>query len=225
MTSLLLSGWAHSAEGLSALLPPDCEAHELNYHAFPDFKNLTALFTPISADIVIGWSLGGQVAVRLIAEKKLKCQLLVLIATPYAFVANDATDSDTFIAFEKGFKQNSEATLARFRTIMVGQDSERKKIIPQFQDTPHIAHRETWLSELGNFSCETVDISDFPPTLLIHGKKDSTVTPSQTEHFRAKLPNSSMLWLEHAGHAPHLHDASLCREAITACITEMRQVA
>ena len=65
----------------------------LDYLQNKNFEDLlTQDLKAYDNEVVIGWSLGGQVAIRLIEKQILKPKLLILIATPFQFVEDDKNE-------------------------------------------------------------------------------------------------------------------------------------
>ena len=71
--------------------------------------------------------------------------------------------------------------------------------------------------DLRTLHTNTLDIHSLkkvPQILLIHGSKDAIVCPSKSKEIHQKLPNSTLLVLNGAGHALHLTHSNDCLRAI-----------
>ncbi|MFM6972354.1 MAG: alpha/beta hydrolase, partial [Alphaproteobacteria bacterium] len=79
-----LSGWGQKFDSIESFISPEIsKSNQLisldysNYLGYNDFKN--NLNIPNNPDVIIGWSLGGQIALRLCAENFVKPKKLILI--------------------------------------------------------------------------------------------------------------------------------------------------
>ena len=105
MKTLTLSGWGQPFDTLSHLAPG---AHAVDYaHAANASEALRMIASQGGdAELVIGWSLGGQLAARAVAEGLLSPRLLVLIAAPFQFVGGSAMGPETFAKFASVISPN-----------------------------------------------------------------------------------------------------------------------
>ena len=91
-TILCLSGWGQKSESLQAIFNDFGKNYQIINFDYNQFSSIESLFTELSnldiqPEIIIGWSLGGQLAIRSILAKIFKPKLLILLATPFQFVA------------------------------------------------------------------------------------------------------------------------------------------
>lgn len=227
MQIMTLSGWGQHADSLSSLIEDgDHRALHIHYRNFEGPKELFPFIKDKPCDVLIGWSLGGQLAIRAVQEKLLKPKLLVLLSTAFTFISEeDGMPLKTFNAFEQNVHKHPEKTLRRFASL-VGQGDSKAKAISKTLLTPEPSHEGwlPWLKELRHFSCENVDFKGFPKTLLVHGRQDSIVPVKQSHYFHALLPQCQMVVLEDAGHAPHLHNPAFIRQRIKEEIQSLDHV-
>lgn len=209
MRTVTLSGWGQPHDALSRLAPGSVAidyAHASN--AAEAIRMIASLAG--KAERVIGWSLGGQLAVRAVAEGAIAPKQLVLIATPYQFVA-DGWGRDTFDKFFANYKTNPRRTLHKAWDLLHYEDAQSDYIRDQLAafDKDAVLAKDwlRWLSILEHFSCDTLDFAHFPPTMLVHGAKDVVVPPENSQRMAARLPAARRELWEGCGHAPHLHDA------------------
>jgi pimeloyl-[acyl-carrier protein] methyl ester esterase len=176
-------------------------------------------FLPANADIC-GWSLGGQVAMRIALLQPDRVRRLVLVGTTPCYV-NSAEfddrdewaygiDGDVFYDFAAEIAKDYRATLIKFLTLQCMGSSDSRSIIKQLrltfaerpvptQGTLQKALRillETDLRpEVGNLR---------RPALLIHGDRD-TLVPVQAAHWLAQhLPFGRLRVISGSSHAPFL---------------------
>lgn len=216
MKILTLSGWGQASDALSAIAP---HATHFDYSHFETVDD--AIFAlAIEAkkhDAVIGWSLGGQLVVRAIAAGLVLPKKLVLIGVPFQFVKNDDLEigmpADQFQKFRDNYAKNSARTLAKAWELVAVGDKNTHHIKAHLQNynqaemlTRNWLH---WLDMLNGFSCKTLDFSNFPPSLLLHGENDAVVSHSQSHKFEKLIPQTKRVSIADAGHAPHWHDNQL----------------
>jgi pimeloyl-ACP methyl ester carboxylesterase len=219
MRTVTLSGWGQPVDALRGVVPP--EAMHLDYAAFSPTEWF-ATAERREADLVVGWSLGGQLAVRMIASGRLAAQRLVLVAAPYQFVESEelriGMSRAGYEDFARRYERNPARTLRRAWELAIFGDSRADRVREAMggHDAEAIARSRwgNWLTELGRFSCSGVDLARLPPTLLIQGVKDAVVGCAQAGHFAGRLPSLRVLGFEECGHAPHWHDAAGVRLAI-----------
>lgn len=216
MRTVTLAGWGQPYDALNHLAP---DAIAIDYaHAANASEAMRMIAAEAKdAERVIGWSLGGQLAVRAIAAKLLQPKQLVLIATPYQFVV-DGIGRETFEKFFANYKTNPRRTLHKAWELLHYEDSQADYISDQLAefDKDQVLAKDwlRWLSLLGEFSCEALDFTGFPPTLLVHGKRDVVVPCAQSERMAARIAGAQLELWDECGHAPHLHDAQRLKKLI-----------
>lgn len=220
MRILALSGWGQPHDVLSAVVPA---ATHVDYVHLESAEAALAKIGKVgqACDAAIGWSLGGQLLVRAIAEGLIKPKRLVLIATPFQFVATKESPlgmpADTFAQFRENYANDPERTLRKaWELIAYGDEREHKvRAAMDRQDVQKVLSRNwlRWL-DLLQFSCEALSFKKFPPTLLVHGEKDAVVWPNQAERFAAAIPKAKLELWEGCGHAPHWHDTDALKALV-----------
>jgi len=170
------------------------------------------------AERVIGWSLGGQLAVRAIVEGAIAPKQLVLIATPYQFVGDEVMGPETFAKFHASYKLNPKRTLDKAWELIHYEDTRAEFIRDQLEllDRDMVLKKDwlRWLGILEHYDCDVLDLDGFPRTLLVHGMKDKVVSSEQSKCFHSKIKHSKLELWEGCGHAPHLHDMARLQRAI-----------
>lgn len=214
-----LSGWGQAFDALANVVPNG--ATHIDYG---NFTNITGFFESIgkqNPDIVVGWSLGAQLALRAISEGIITPSHLVLIAAPYQFVANKdvkcGMDMDSFRFFYSNFENDPVKSIKRFMTLIAQNDTNIHAILTELRSTTkteNAARWLYWLDELENFSCNSLDFSQIPKTIAIHGRDDTIVDISQTGLFKSLIADYTLEVFESCGHAPHLHNAERVKAII-----------
>lgn len=210
MNILTFSGWAQDPHALDGIIPSGMNHTALNYMP-QDEKTFFAWLKKEkpSCNVLLGWSLGGQIAVRAVAEKILKPKIIILLAAPFRFEA-----VAEYKKMAKKFTASPKEMLKDFSTLlMVGDD--KKSHCPVYVEALKYADSlQNWLKVLERFDCATLDFIGFPRTLLIHGKKDAVIPRQQSWLFKEVLPNAGLIEIDRCGHAPHLHNPEGCKKLI-----------
>lgn len=136
---LLITGWGGGAE----LLKPLHEALEQKGHSIERLNIFNALNDEIlqqhveravKFDVIVGWSLGGQLATLLvnqIQQQYAEQKVLITLASNPCFVAQadwmTAMPIETFIQFKQSFEQDAISTLKRFGLLVCQGASSAKK--------------------------------------------------------------------------------------------------
>ena len=215
---LTISGWAQKSDSLMRAVPPGYNATYIDYLPCQDFAEMAAtLLSPfINTPIVMGWSLGAQLAVRAVAAGFLKPKLLVLFSAPYQYVNGGGIECGApklvFKAFSQVFKLTPKKSLQNFAEMMAGKEGHLKYVFETIEDNPErMKEWVRWLKILGEFSCETIDFEHFPRTILFHNEPDPVTPTDQSRLYHQHLPESLLEIIPIEGHAPHLQNISLVK--------------
>ncbi len=213
MKILTLSGWGQPHDALSGILP---DAVHFDYTGYPTIDDALKEIAGKAQgyDAIAGWSLGGQLAARAIANGLMKTAKLVLIAVPFQFVqtSNSKTGMprDKFDKFRDNYKHNPARTLAKAWELIAINDTNadivRICMAKNSQQDMLAKDWLRWLDMLDGFSFENIDMGLMPPTLLIHGTQDAVVDFEQSHEFTKAIPQARHIAIQGAGHAPHFHD-------------------
>lgn len=222
MRYVTLNGWGQLYDSLDLIIPSDAkDVRHIKYVDYLNYNELAASLKKekLKCDVLIGWSLGGQLAVRLIEDKILKPKLLVLIAAPFQFVATKEVATGmsfiTFTAFKNAFAFLPAATMHKFALMVAQGDSSLRKIVEELGiDTDNHANWLSWLEEIRTYSCQKLSFADFPRTLIVQGKGDTIVHMGQAKLFNSLIKNSKLEVFDFAGHAPHFHDPEKIKKLI-----------
>jgi pimeloyl-[acyl-carrier protein] methyl ester esterase len=136
---LLITGWGGGAE----LLKPLHDALEQKGYLVERINIFNALDNEVlqqhvelavKFDVIVGWSLGGQLATLLVNPIQLQYdeqKLLITLASNPCFVAQTnwttAMPVETFIQFKQSFEQDAITTLKRFGLLVCQGTSSAKK--------------------------------------------------------------------------------------------------
>lgn len=174
---------------------------------------------PANADMV-GWSWGGQVAMRIAMDQPDAVRRLVLVGSTPCFVNKEEfmTQSewtsgiapDVFKRFAESMDQDYHKTLTQFLTLQcmgdIGARLTVRLLRSKLQERP--APTSQTLQRALDILLETDLRTEVPrlrkPTLLIHGDRD-TLAPVQAAHWMVQnLPVAYLRVISGASHAPFL---------------------
>ncbi len=222
---LCLSGWGQKSDSLEFIFNDKIfdpfSVSSLDYSRFGDvekfFDDVRA--QNLNPEILVGWSLGGQLAVRLIEKKILKPKLLILIAPPFQLLKDERVHAgmglEAFKKFRGDFANAPDKTLKQFSILTAMNDRNASDIARNLDVNDHnFAQLVYWLDELAGFSCFDVDFSNMPRTLYFHGAGDMIVHVSQAEYFKQRIKNLHATIFMNCGHAPQLNDTPTLRRII-----------
>jgi len=223
----LVHGWGMNArvfDTLAGLLDAEFEVRALDLpgHGGRDALAENTLRTwadelarqlPTGATL-LGWSLGGQVAMRAALDHPHQVARLVLLATTPRFVM--ANDWDRGMApadledFGAALMADPQATLLRFLSLQTRGMANQKTLLQQLRQTLQAApvpQREALAVGLAILRATDLraELSHLKqPTLVLHGALD-TLTPSAAGAWLAEaLPHAQHIEFSRAAHAPHL---------------------
>jgi len=222
---LCISGWGQNFKSLETSFSENIlqkfNISSLNYSSFEGFLNLRDSYNfPPNPDVVIGWSLGGQIALRLIQHKIFTPKLLVLIAPPFQMVKDSRIQAGmslkTYNDFFNNLSQAPDATLKKFSVLSIMNDKNKSQIIKNLEISDE-NHQKLliWLQELKDFSCFDFDFTNIPPTLFYIGAGDMVVHSSQSKYFADRINDFELHIFDNCGHAPQLSNKELFNEILT----------
>lgn len=135
---LLITGWGVGVEPLQSLKlhleKKGFETQLINIFNVLDSNFQEQVDLVSEVDVVIGWSLGGQLATQLVNtfyEQTEQTKTLITLASNPCFVAHTdwqtAMPADVFSKFKASFFQNPQATLKRFYYLITLGSSQAKQ--------------------------------------------------------------------------------------------------
>lgn len=174
--------------------------------------------------MLLGWSLGGQVAMRAALDHPNRIARLILLASTPKFVATEdwprGMDLTDLEAFGAALLAEPEATLLRFLSLQTRGMAGQKTLLQHLRQTllaAPAADRDALAAGLAILRDTDLraDLRKLAqPTLVLHGALD-TLTPAAAGAWLADaLPAAQHLELERAAHAPHLSHSEEVAAAI-----------
>jgi len=223
----LVHGWGMNArvfDTLAELLVAEFEVRALNlpghggraalpHNTLQDWADDLAQQMPDNA-MLLGWSLGGQVAMRAALDHPRKIARLVLLASTPKFVA--AEDWERGMAagdlqdFGTALLTDPQATLLRFLSLqtrgMPGQKSCLQHLRQTMLAVPNVRvdALSSGLDILQQTDLRAELTQLMQPTLVLHGALDTLTPPAAGAWLAETLPAARYIEFSRAAHAPHL---------------------
>ena len=163
---------------------------------------------------VIGWSLGGMIAMQIALRHPEKIKRLILVGSVARFVRDDdwryAISAEVLQEFSASLKNDLQETLQRFIALQLMGSDENRIILRKLRKlmnsnaAPQPAALQGGLKIL-----QDVDLRDqLPqlkqPTLMIFGKRDTLSRPQTGRQMLPLLPDARLEIIDGTGHAPFL---------------------
>ena len=229
---ILLHGWGMSSaiftEALEALsdrfrvLAPDLRGHGISDsgsgYGLDDFASdlrqwIDAL--GLSEVRLLGWSLGGEVALTLLPSLRCRVDRLALVSTTPCFTVSDdwheGLPSAQVRAMARDLKRNLQRAMGDFFMLQFDGETRSRQRLKEILD---FSVRNSSLPPLDVAleALETLRTSDLRhllpeidcPTLVMHGLLDRIVPPGAAEKLSESLPQGRLRVYEGVGHAPFL---------------------
>lgn len=223
----LLHGWGMNARVFDALADRLRERFDVRALDLPGHGGRSA--SPVNtldawaADLVrelpdqvtlLGWSLGGQVALRAALDHPGKIARLILVATTPRFVQTDGWASGMAAADLMGFGEallaDPAATLQRFLSLQTRGMPGQKALLQRLRQTllaapePDRAALAAGLAMLRDTDLRGELAQLRQPALVLHGALDTLTPPGAGAWLARTLRAAQYVEFERAAHAPHL---------------------
>ena len=218
---VFLHGWGQSSQIWYQQRPSFADAHYLNLPGHGGCEDSTSWIESLAKQLpetpchLIGWSLGGMLAMRLSMLYPERIQSLILInSTPCFCQASDwvyGCDDLTFKDFEKGAQHQAGKTMSRFFALMFHGENmarndynamARHAINRQHPPCQHgLQYGLQLLSEM-DLRNDIANITQ--PTLILYGDCDAIIQPESSHFLAQHIPHATLHRFKGAGHAPFL---------------------
>ena len=227
-TLVLLHGFAMHSGLFAPLLPALAHRHRVHAVDLPGHGyspavepfDVASVVDAVDASIdvagatVLGWSLGGQVALQWALARPDKVRKLVLVAATPSFVARDdwpyAMTAQTLARFGDELRTAWRLTLLRFLSQQVQGSDDGRATLATLRES--LFERGEPSKAALDGALETLRRTDLRPqlpnikarALVIGGDRDTLVPLDATKALAAALPNAAHATIEGAAHAPFL---------------------
>jgi len=221
---VLLHGWGSASNSWQPLLPElqkltDVIALDLpGFGASPvlsefSLGNLLDLIASCLPErcLLMGWSLGGMLAVQLAHRYPQKISHVITLATNAKFVAKRDYTAAMPLAvnrqFNKGFSQDAAATLRLFSGLLAQGDSNERALLKQVRQLANAAAvNHNWLAALellANLDNRDAFAQLLQPGLHLLAEKDVLVPATAGITLKALNPQQHVQIIPGAAHAVH----------------------
>ncbi len=172
---------------------------------------------------VIGWSLGGMIAMQIALRHPEKIKRLILVGSVARFVRDDdwryAISPDVLQSFSESLNDGLQQTLQRFLALQIQSSDDSRTTLRKLMNSnaaPQAAALQGGLQILQNVDLRKQLPQLQQPTLMIFGKRDTLTRPQTARQMLQLLPNAQLEIINGAGHAPFLSH----REQFTSLIEQ-----
>lgn len=174
--------------------------------------------------ILLGWSLGGQVAMRAALDHPGRVARLILLATTPRFVASQdwphGMAADDLATFGQALFADPGATLLRFLSLQTRGAPDQKALLQTLRQTlqavpaPDTRALEAGLAMLRDTDLRSELQALTQPTLVLHGGLDTLTPVGAGAMLASGLPHALYHVFPRAAHAPHLSHVDAVADAI-----------
>lgn len=215
MKLIFLHGWGYTPAIWDALRTELTEFESLApaLHApdgsLEDWADALAPTLP-DGSLLVGWSLGAQLASALASRHPARFKGAFLIGFSPKFVADDqwrsGLDAKTFSHFSASFRSAPAKTLKRFLALQILGDANRAGLLTLLERALSDPEKAVSLDK-GLAMLEHTDLRDLTwpldfPVYLLHGEQDALMPCAAAQWMATQHPQWQLEILADAGHAP-----------------------
>ena len=236
---VLLHGWALHGGMWGPWLEPLAERARLHFVDLPghgrspwpegaaslrDLANAVSPHVPAGA-AVLGWSLGGMVALELARARPGDLAALVLVATTPCFLARDDWSNGMSPAvldgFAAGLGGDYRRTISNFLALQTWGDEHATQALRSLRASlddhgePDARALAAGLAILRHADLRAHLDRIAVPTLVIAGEHDRITPAAAGRELASRLPTARFVQVPKAGHAPFLSHAETVRAEVT----------
>lgn len=174
--------------------------------------------------VLVGWSLGGQVAMRIAQDWPEKISRLVLIGATPCFVTRDGwphgVADEVFEQFSRNLAEDYAGTIRRFLSLQAQGSDAVRTVLAELrarllaQPRPADGALEAGLNILRCTDMREEVVQLPVPVTLIHGSGDKLAPTSAARWLEQKMPLATLHEIPGAGHAPFLSHVQQVAELI-----------
>lgn len=227
---VLLHGWGMNPAAFEALharlvqrydvrvpaLPGYAESPRCDPYTLPGIVDAVAAASPERC-AVVGWSLGGQVALAWARAKPTQVERLALIGTTPCFVQRSdwsfALAVEVFETFAAELREDCKTAIRRFISLQAQGDANSKYVAQQLRSSFERCAAPS--AETLNESLNVLRVTDLrgdisaieQEVLVMHGERDMLVPVDAAEYLSRALPRGRLVSLRGAAHAPFVSES------------------
>jgi pimeloyl-[acyl-carrier protein] methyl ester esterase len=248
---VLVHGWSMSSAAFAAqldalasaghrVLALDLRGHgrsspAARYLVEDHARDLAALFEreSLSRAVLVGWSLGGQVALEALPALGDRVAALALLSATPRFTQGDdwphGLAASSVRALAARVARRPEQALRRFFDAMFApgelEAAARERLAARVVAGPGAPGQDAAAALAGLDAFLAADqrprlAAARAPALLVHGLDDAICLPAASRFMHERLPGSRLELLAGLGHAPHLSRPALVSELIVRFASE-----
>ena len=185
-------------------------------HGPDSLKNMTEMIADSLPErsIICGWSLGGQIAMKLSLDTPERINKLILISTTPSFIQRKdwiwAMEEAILESFIANLNRDCISTLNRFFTLQMQGEINTLLLLRRLRKYISKEGVPDWDGlQIGMKTLLTTDLrrnikNINHPVTLLHGKNDAIVPPDAAKWLHNNLQNSKLIMFSDCGHIPFL---------------------
>jgi pimeloyl-[acyl-carrier protein] methyl ester esterase len=173
---------------------------------------------------IIGWSLGGLIAMKYCLKYTKNVNSLVCISATPCFIKKHGweygVNKNFFLKFKKDLLNNWEKTLKKFFLLQIQKEEEKEEILKKLE-SDSINKRPSTKEGLEKSLeiLEKVDIRENIkniniPTLIISGKQDTISDYKASIWMQSQIKESEIFIFDSAGHLPFISHQRKCYQLV-----------
>ena len=163
--------------------------------------------------IVVGWSLGGLIALAWALAKPAQVRRLILVCATPCFVRRPgwetAMPASVFSDFHDRMGADTRGTLQRFCALQAAGDASGRRVLRELVGMVSTANQDSL--DWGLRVLRDTDVRDTlsyieQPVLVIHGEHDRLVPLAAAEYLASRVRNGKLVVIPGASHAPFVSE-------------------
>jgi pimeloyl-[acyl-carrier protein] methyl ester esterase len=161
-----------------------------------------------------GWSLGGQVALRLALDFPERVDKLILLGTTPCFRQRPdwphGMEDATMREFARSLEEDYAGTLKRFLSLQARSGDDARQVIALLRaklfqrGEPSLGTLRAGLAILRDLDLREEAAAVARPALILHGERDTLTPPEAGAWLARHLPQAQLVMLGGSAHAPFL---------------------
>lgn len=234
MPIFLIHGW-----GTNPTIWPEWLLIENAYtYQSPDYPNYSKLVHTFLEQYqkhgqkitLIGWSLGGMLALQLAAEHPDKINKIILISSTPRFTTTENYSAGLAPSIVKNLARkltkNKWQTQLDFYQLMFSNEEQESWRSFLMQLSPLLENITLFSLQEGLTYLLETDLRSLLPSIqtpchIFHGTEDTICPPAACEYLASQLPHSHITWLSGAGHIPFYTQKEYCQSQLLNIINSI----